>query len=249
MKALFITGTDTGVGKTVLTGLLLSHLRRQGRPAFALKPFCSGGREDAECLHALQKDELALDDVNPFHFREPLAPLVAARNEGRSVTLNQVLGHILRVAEKVSRSDAVMLIEGAGGLLSPLGEGVNALDLIERLPAGGRSHPGPRMRLEVVVVARNALGTVNHTLLTLAALQAYFGSGGKKRMPVPRCQVVLMKQAPGDGSSRTNASLLRELAPGIPILECPNLPGGDWKRYRPSVARMLELILDCKSKG
>lgn len=64
----FITGTDTGVGKTVLTALLLSHLRQSGCSALAIKPFCSGGRGDAHLLHSLQNDDLTLDQINPFYF-------------------------------------------------------------------------------------------------------------------------------------------------------------------------------------
>ena len=80
-RIIFITGTDTGVGKTLLTGLLLHHLRQSGCHALAMKPFCSGSRADAEFLHAVQDGELTLDEINPFFFAEPLAPLVAAREQ------------------------------------------------------------------------------------------------------------------------------------------------------------------------
>src|SRR5258708_5061536 len=98
IELLFITGTDTGVGKTVLTGLLLSHLRQHGCRVLAAKPFCSGDRSDARLLRALQDDELELDEINPYYFPEPLAPLVAARIHRRSIKARDVLSHIHKLA-------------------------------------------------------------------------------------------------------------------------------------------------------
>src|SRR5215212_7683018 len=107
---IFITGTDTGVGKTLLTGLLLHHLRRSGQSALAMKPFCSGSLGDVKLLHQLQEGALSLDQINPFYFAEPLAPLVAARRERRRITMAQVLTTINRVAKRCD----VLLIEGSG---------------------------------------------------------------------------------------------------------------------------------------
>src|SRR5581483_3100804 len=84
-RILFITGTDTGVGKTLLTAMLLHHLRVAGRRTLAMKPFCSGGRDDVELLHALQDGELTADEINPFYFSEPTAPLVALRRRHRDI--------------------------------------------------------------------------------------------------------------------------------------------------------------------
>ena len=90
-RVTFVTGTDTGVGKTVATACLLYHLRQLGVNAVALKPFCSGGRGDAEVLQAIQGPVLSLDEVKPFYFKQPLAPLVAAQKERRSIALDQVV--------------------------------------------------------------------------------------------------------------------------------------------------------------
>src|SRR5579859_28442 len=87
VRIIFVTGTDTGVGKTVLMGLLLAHLRRRGAAAFALKPFCSGSRRDVQLLHALQNRELQAGEINPFYFPEPVAPVASARQPGRGVQL------------------------------------------------------------------------------------------------------------------------------------------------------------------
>ncbi|MGH7954322.1 MAG: dethiobiotin synthase, partial [Limisphaerales bacterium] len=109
----FITGTDTGVGKTVLTVLLAYFLRERGVNAAALKPICSGGRDDARKIFAAMNGALSLDEINPWHFRAPIAPLPAARRENKKVKIAQVLAHA-RVMQK--RFD-ILLIEGAGGLL------------------------------------------------------------------------------------------------------------------------------------
>src|SRR5947209_4920543 len=100
LKIIFVTGTDTGVGKTLLTAVLLSHLRQQGVHALAMKPFCSGceaGLTDVDILYRLQDQELATHEINPFFFPEPLAPLVAARCHRVRITLNEVLDRIRSV--------------------------------------------------------------------------------------------------------------------------------------------------------
>ena len=123
----FITGTDTGVGKTVLTALLARYLRERGVNTAALKPVCSGGRDDARVLHTASGGELSLEEINPWHFRAPLAPVLAARRERKRVRLAEVVAHLSAIQERFD----VLLVEGAGGLLSPLGEDFNSRDLIE----------------------------------------------------------------------------------------------------------------------
>ena len=75
----------------MLTGLLLSHLRRIGSHALAMKPFCCGDRADVELLHALQDGELDCEEINPFYFQKPPAPLVAARLQRRRISLQEVV--------------------------------------------------------------------------------------------------------------------------------------------------------------
>jgi dethiobiotin synthetase len=181
----FITGTDTGVGKTVLTALLTRHLRECGVNAVALKPVCSGDRADARALHAASADALALDEINPWHFRAPMAPLLAARRERRRVAPADVLAHVRAMQKRFD----VVLIEGAGGLFSPLGENFDSRDLITAL------------RATPVVVCPNRLGAVNQVMLTLAALP---------RNASCRARVVLMSLSKPDASTSTNASLLAE---------------------------------------
>jgi len=182
-RILFITGTDTGVGKTVLTALLARHLRARGLPVAALKPISSGGRSDARALHRALDGELTLDEINPWHFRAALAPLVSARRERRVVRKAQVVAHVRRVATRF----AVVLVEGAGGLLSPLGEKFDSRDLIAAL------------RADPLVLAPNRLGAVNQVRLVLAALPA---------AAARRAQVVLMNLRHPDPASPGNAALL-----------------------------------------
>src|SRR5262245_11556675 len=93
----FITGTDTGVGKTLSACLLVEYLQAKGARFSALKPVCSGGRSDARQLRTRLRSALTLDQINPWHFRAPLAPVVAARREHRTLKLSQVLKHVRNV--------------------------------------------------------------------------------------------------------------------------------------------------------
>ena len=123
-RIIFITGTDTGVGKTLLTGLLLYHLRQGGCHALAMKPFCSGSRADAEFLNAIQDGALTPNEITPYFFPEPLAPLVAARQHHRSIRLPEVLRRVRGLANRCQ----CLLVEGIGGVLVPLGEGYSVVD-------------------------------------------------------------------------------------------------------------------------
>jgi dethiobiotin synthetase len=186
-RTIFITGTDTGVGKTVLTALLAGFLRERGVRVAAFKPVCSGGRADARILHGALGGDLTLDEINPWHFREPLAPLLAAQRERKSVKLASVMAQIRTLRKNFD----VVLVEGAGGLLSPLGQRFNSRDLITEL----RAMP--------VIVAPNRLGAVNHVLLTVEALPKSLR---------PKTGVVLINPAETDLAAASNAGLLAELS-------------------------------------
>ena len=192
----FITGTDTGVGKTVLTALLARYLTVKGLRVAALKPICSGGREDARVLQASLNPVLALDEINPWHFRAALAPLLAARREHKRVRLPDVLAHIRAMQKRFD----VLLVEGAGGLLSPLGEGFNSCDLIAAL------HATP------VIVCPNRLGAVNQVLLTLEALPS---------RALTRARVVLVAPPEVDASTKSNPGLLAEYFDGKRVFQLP----------------------------
>jgi len=192
----FITGTNTGVGKTVLAALLARFLRQSGLNVAAFKPVCSGNRDDARRLADALGGALSLDEINPWHFRAPLAPLLAARREHQRVSLAQMVAH----ARRLRRSFDWLLIEGAGGLLSPLGEDADARDLIAAL----RAIP--------IIVGPNQLGVINHLRLTLAALP-----------PATRAQAIVVLMAPEtpDAATRTNAALLAEYFDASRIVGLP----------------------------
>jgi dethiobiotin synthetase len=219
--SIFVTGTDTGVGKTLLTALLLHHLRKAGCHALAMKPFCSGGRADVALLQSLQAGELTDEEANPFIFPEPVSPLISLRRRRRNISLGEVIKRIRQVASKCD----CLLVEGSGGLFVPLSKGYMVADLIARLNG------------YVVVVARNRLGTINHTLLTVKAL---------RERNLRRFSVVLMDGEKADFSSATNAELLAELLK-IPVLNLPFLGGNclttsSLKRSQKKVKKILARI-------
>lgn len=162
-RGLLIIGTDTEVGKTVLSAALVAALRARGLDAGYLKPLGTEGRAvDGTLVNpdALWVARVAgLDDdprlLNPFCLREPLSPLAAARVEGGGPAWDQVLK---RSRSLLGRRDFVV-VEGVGGLLVPICDGRSFLDL-----AAG-------LGLPVLVAARGGLGTINHTLLTIEALR------------------------------------------------------------------------------
>lgn len=182
-RILFITGTDTGVGKTVFTALLARSLRSRGLPVAALKPISSGGRSDAFVLYRALDEELTLDEINPWHFHAALAPLLAARHEGRVVRKAQVIAHIRQVATRF----AVVLVEGAGGLLSPLGEKFDSRDLLAALQA------------VPLIITPNRLGAVNQVRLVLEALPA---------AAARHAQVILVNPLLPEPAAPSNADLL-----------------------------------------
>jgi dethiobiotin synthetase len=202
----FITGTDTSVGKTVLTVLLARYLRRRGVRAAALKPICSGVRDDARALCAVLSGVLSLDEINPWHFRAPIAPLLAARREKKRVALADVVAHVRTMQKRFN----VVLIEGAGGLLSPLGGSFNSRDLIVAL------------RATPIVVCPNRLGAVNQMLLTLEALPC---------SAMAKARVVLMSPSGLDSSTGTNAGLLAEFFDAKKVFSLPWL-GGNFNAVR-----------------
>jgi dethiobiotin synthetase len=199
-KIIFVTGTDTGVGKTLVTAMLLFHLRKTGIHALAMKPFCSGGRGDVRRLQALQKGELSDDEMNPFYFAQPLAPFVAAGKKGDQIHLSDVVERISKVSQKCE----CLLVEGAGGLLVPLGSAFTIADLIGAFDC------------KVIITGRNRLGTINHTLLTARALQSA-GIARKKMV------VALMSMRKPDVSAQTNPKILTNLLRPMRVLSFPFL--------------------------
>ncbi len=188
--ALLVTGTDTEVGKTVVGSALLAAWRHLGRTVDAYKPVESGVEDqppDGTALWEACGRRPALDQVCPVRLAAPLAPPVAARLEG--VTLDPADWRA-RIARRRQAAD-LLLVEGAGGLLSPLWEGGHAADL------------AVRCQLTALVVAADRLGVINHVRLVVEALE-------QRRVPI--AGVVLGRPEPGRPDDPSLASNRDEIA-------------------------------------
>jgi dethiobiotin synthetase len=186
VRGFFITGTDTSVGKTVVTGGLARALRAAGHDVAVFKPVQSGATlEDPAGDAAL----LGADCV--YAFEAALAPIVAARQAGKVVELEQ----ILRRADRLVSVHEILLVEGAGGLLVPLADNLTVADLARTLG------------LPLVIVARATLGTVNHTLLTIETA---------RRHEIAIAGVVLNGET--DESSAETADLIARFGHGVKVV-------------------------------
>jgi dethiobiotin synthetase len=201
MSAFFITSTGTGVGKTYLTCGVIEALRRRDLPVDAVKPVISGFDEATECdsdsgliLRALGRpvDRPRLDHVSPWRFGAALSPDMAAAREKRTIVLDEIAAFCAQAAE---RAAAVLLIEGAGGIMSPLGRDFTNLDLISALDA------------RVVLVAGTYLGTISHTLTACEALSVR----GREPWAIVLSESVDQPVAPGETAETlgrfTNAAI------------------------------------------
>ncbi|MFG5207693.1 dethiobiotin synthase [Bacillus licheniformis] len=155
MKGFFVTGTDTGVGKTFIACGLAALLKEQHVDVGVFKPFLSGElasdpQSDTALLKNMSETPLTDEEVTPFIFKEPLAPYTAAKLEGRTVGLEDAVNHWKKIKDR----HECFIVEGAGGIAVPLGEDYFVSDLIKALD------------LPAVIVARPNLGTINHTYLT-----------------------------------------------------------------------------------
>ena len=220
MKGLFITGTDTEVGKTVVTAAIADALRRRGFDVGVMKPVATGClkkngvliSQDAQLLAAAAQVKDSHESISPYRFEPPVAPLVALLRrrrirlrrrqtssvraelvEARTVSLDRIEESLKDLADR----HEIVLIEGIGGLLVPLDAEKSVLDLAKRL------------RLPVLIVARAGLGTINHTLLTLEAARSaglsiagvvFNGRSGKPTL-----------------AEKTNPEIIRKLG-AVPIL-------------------------------
>lgn len=151
----FVTGTDTGVGKTYVTSLILEALRAEGAYPVGFKPVSCGDRDDADLL-SKASGGLDLDEINPLHFQAPLAPYTAALLENTEIQIPQILTSYERIAAKYDQ----IFVEGAGGWEVPLTPKYFISDLAKDL------------QLPVIIIAANRLGALNHIILTIHAIQA-----------------------------------------------------------------------------
>lgn len=193
--SLFITGTDTGVGKTHIAARLLHLLRASGIRCAGMKPICCGDRRDAEALLAAGSDCVASDEVNPVWLKTPAAPIVGALMEKVTINIEQILSAFHTLQERVE----YVVVEGTGGWLVPIRSDYFVNDL------------AAAMKLPVLVVAQNRLGCLNHAILTVRTIAAQ----------QLRCVGLVLNstEMANDIAALTNADILKR------ILDVPLLAG------------------------
>lgn len=202
MKGIFITGTDTGVGKTYTGTSIAAAMRRKGIDVGVMKPAETGCRVrqgklvPADALALMRSAGVAdpLELVNPFRFRAPLAPLIAARLEGKRVHLRKIVA----AYQSLEQQHEFMIVEGAGGILVPLSRSQSYRDLAALLG------------LPVLIVARPGLGTINHTLLTVEALQ-------QRTIPIAGIVINYGGKREAGLAERTNPAIIERLS-GVPVI-------------------------------
>ena len=191
--SLFITGTDTGVGKTYTAARLLQLLRASGASCAGMKPICCGDRRDAELLLAAGSDGLTTDDVNPVWLKTPAAPIVGSLMEKANIDV----GRILAVFHSLEKRVEHVIVEGTGGWMVPIHRDYFVSDL------------AVAMKLPVLAVAYNRLGCLNHASLTVQSIRGY-------RL---RCVGLVLNNAQetGDIAALTNADILKRIL-DVPLL-------------------------------
>jgi dethiobiotin synthetase len=212
--SLFLTGTDTGVGKTRTAIQILRLLRASGSSCAGLKPICCGDRRDAERLLAAGSERLTIDEINPVWLKTPVAPFAASLVEEVKIDIEQILTALHALQGRVEH----VVVEGVGGWLVPIRADYFVSDL------------AVEMKLPVLVVAQNRLGCLNHTTLTV-------------RSVVDRgisCAGVVLNDLPGatDIASATNADILQK------IVDVPILSGleENAQEFPPGWRRMIDLL-------
>jgi dethiobiotin synthetase len=206
MTAVFITATGTDIGKTHIACALIRALRAQGRAVDAFKSVLSGydafdGSDAERLLTALGTTEADLDAMSPLRFSAPLAPPSAARAEGASLQLADLAA---RCRERMAATEGLLLIEGAGGVMSPIAENATNLDLICELKA------------PVVVVTGSYLGAISHVLTALETLWS-------RGVVIAAVAISESENAPPLSEA---LDALATFAPYIPVVVAPR--GTDW---------------------
>lgn len=184
MRGVFVTGTDTGIGKTLVSAWLTHHWRAE-----YWKPVQTGAAEDSDSATIAALAPAARVHPPAYVFQAPLSPHAAARLENASITLDGL---------KLPTTEGPLVVEGAGGILVPLNDRALTVDWVEHLG------------LPVVVVARSGLGTINHTLLTLEALN-------RRHIPILG---VVMNGPPNPG----NRAAIEQFGDTRVLAEIPPLP-------------------------
>ena len=163
-KGLFITGTDTGVGKTLIAGAIAKILHKAGKNVGVFKPIATGCKktkkgfigQDAQFLARCASSESEIDLINPVTFKMPAAPFACEKAENKKVDLKKIAD----AYKQICKNSDFIIVEGIGGIKVPITDRFDVLDLARAF------------KLPVVIVARSKLGTINHTLLTIDAVRS-----------------------------------------------------------------------------
>lgn len=226
MSALFIAGTGTDIGKTFIAAALARAWVAAGRRVAVSKPVLSGFQADrwqqsdsAVLLRAAGLDAglEAIGRITPFRFAAPLSPDMAAAREGQRLLAADVLAACRRAMAAAQDAEALLLIEGAGGVMSPMAEDATGLDIAAALG------------LPVLLVGGSYLGAISHALTAIAALR---GQGVAIRA------LALSESETGIGLDDTAASLQR-FAPGLPVIAVPRLDGG---KAQAAISRLADCL-------
>ncbi|MEJ8778674.1 dethiobiotin synthase [Pseudogracilibacillus sp. ICA-222130] len=196
-KGLFITGTDTDVGKTFVGGGMAAVLKKHGKDVGVFKPMLSGeSREnptsDTAILKTMSGDRNTFEQITPFQFAEPLAPYVAAKRAGKQISLAQVV----QAWENIKETHEYFIVEGAGGLGVPLGKDYLVADVAKKIG------------FPILIVARTGLGTVNHVWLTVKVAQS---------MGLDIAGIILNGAEEQGIAEQTNPALIEEMT-NMPVL-------------------------------
>ena len=193
IKGIFVTGTDTGAGKTYVSALVIKALRDEGIDAVGYKPICCGGREDAYTLHDASEGCVELDRINPCYLRTAAAPYVAGMFENRELEIEPLITGYQQLAAEHD----LVIVEGVGGWRVPILKDYMVSDFAQELG------------LPTILVVGNRLGALNTTLLSVESMR----SGGVE----PAGLVFNHLDEELDTAAITNKGIAEELT-GVPVL-------------------------------
>ncbi len=205
MNGIFVTGTDTGVGKTFVSCIIAEGLRQEGIDVGVIKPVETGCRgrknslvpSDGTLLKRASSADDPLELIVPYRFRAPLAPFMAAELEKRKISISK----IKRSCIKIGKKHDLTIIEGAGGLLVPITKSYSFLNLAKEL------------KVPVIIVALNKLGVINHLFLTLNCL--------KQNRITPLCVILNNASRRRNIAQRTNLIALQKILKNVLLIELP----------------------------
>ncbi|MFZ1076309.1 MAG: dethiobiotin synthase [Nitrosotalea sp.] len=200
MKSYFITGTDTGVGKTAITAALAASLRRRDIDVGVMKPIASGAPQktgfkssDAALLHEAAKVNDTEEMINPIFLPLPTSPYDATKILNLKIDMNTIFERF----QHLLKAHQMLLVEGIGGIMTPITRNFFVADMIKK------------MGLETIIVTRSTLGTLNHTVMTFMMCKEY-GIAVKG-------MIINYFDEKGSLAERNAPSTLHEIT-GLPIL-------------------------------